>query len=395
MRLAIAGLFILLMLACDHSPLGFDQLERGVDEPKTSLPLVRAESRSFGQYDVNNPRTSAENLVLGRNYAYESRVLLQFMLADSAPKIDSVDSVKLTLQVRKPHRLAFNVFAITADWDETQTTWYDSRTAEPWFPPRNGGSFNAESLLASAIVEKETLAIPLPRSCLAGLVHRYKGLILVPLANDSGHFVSIYSRSVSGRIPTITYFYGNNKRVFNATQNTFIVDTFGLDLREYEHCWLGSGYQFRTYLRFNLDSLKQLRLPEGDSLSLPIDTGATVLSAALKLYPESTFALNETIYIGARRLNRRLAPESRSPSLDSLLVRQLFIVRQDSVIALDIRPIVQYWFQKPDSNFGLLLSVEPMGTRMELARVELKRARAWLPRLLVVFAPPPKGRFGS
>ena len=59
-------------------------------------------------------------------------------------------------------------------------------------------------------------------------------------------------------------------------------------------------------------------------------------------------------------------------------------------MSLDIRSLVQFWFEKPDSNFGMLLTLEPES--YDVSRVELKRG-ALLPSLRVGYVKPPHGRF--
>jgi hypothetical protein len=382
----VASVFLLLLAACDHSPLGFDQLERGIQEPSLAVPLRPDRGASYGKFNANNSSGSLENLVLGRNYAYESRVLLRFALTDSAPSLDSVDSVRIVLHTRTFRPVPFTIYRITTEWDDFQTTWHDAKTGEPWYDP--GGDFDTLQPIAEATIEKDSTLIPLSRASLDSLMHNGYGLILIPGTADSGTFVTLFARSATAKKPRVTYFYGTNRREFDATQNTYIVDTVGLNLQP-GRFWLGSGYIFRSYFHFNLDSLRDTL----DSLLLP-DPTATVITAALRFSPESTFTFRETVALGAHRLTSPYEPSRENATFEAAAFgRGIFVVHKDTSdpsITLDVRPLVQYWIQKPDSNFGLLLTLEPQD--FDVSRMELRHG-AFLPTLRIGFVKPPFGRF--
>jgi hypothetical protein len=58
------------------------------------------------------------------------------------------------------------------------------------------------------------------------------------------------------------------------------------------------------------------------------------------------------------------------------------------MVSLELRALAQSWVVKPDSNFGLLLMIEPEGN--ELARVALKSEPL---ELELIYLLPPEGRF--
>jgi hypothetical protein len=381
----LAATWLLLGSGCDNSSLGFDQLERGLENPRfAGAPLDRNSGRCYGKYNVNNASGSAARLIVGRDASYESRVLLKFALTDSGPAIDSVDSVRLSLPVERHHRLALDIYPVTAEWDEYQATWHDAQTGLPWFNP--GGDHDSLRRLARITLAPDSTRLLLPLSSLDSLVHHDYGLLLVPAAGDSPVFASLYSRSVSGKTPSITYFYGSSKRVFEPTENTYVVDSVGLNLRPGQ-LWLGSGYVFRTYLRFRLDSLSDSL----GQLETELDSTLTVITAALTVFPDTTFTDRETLRIGAHRLTRSYEPSEAQASFDPAVVGGTqFAANRDTSVTLDIRPMVQFWAGKPDSNFGLLLTLEP--ENYDISRLELKRGGR-LPRLSVGYVKPPHGRF--
>jgi len=163
------------------------------------------------------------------------------------------------------------------------------------------------------------------------------------------------------------------------------VDTNALNLTPGK-LWLGSGYVFRTYLRFKLDSLQ-------DSLGLhdALDSSLTVVSAPLTVFPETAFTQRETLKLGVHRLTKSYEPgEVQAPFDPTAVGETYFAVHQDTAVALDIRSLVQFWAEKPDSNFGLLLTLEPQ--YYDVSRVELRRG-SHLPRLNVGYVKPPKGKY--
>jgi hypothetical protein len=201
--------------------------------------------------------------------------------------------------------------------------------------------------------------------------------MLVPLPTDSGRLTMLYSRTSTTLQPTLTYLYGKKSRSFSATQSTYIVDTLGLNLQA-GRLWLGSGYIFRTYLKFSLDSLSS-------------ESTSTVITGALTIHPETTFSERETLQVGVHRLTSNYEPaEQNAPYDKTASANQIFVTHQDTIVDLDIRSLVQFWALKPDSNFGLLLTLEPQN--YDVSRIELKRG-AYLPRLRVGYVRPPDGRF--
>jgi hypothetical protein len=371
------------LLACDRVPLGYDQLERDLKEPRLAAPLPVAKARCYGSFNTNNANGQLTTLVIGRNYAYESRVLFEFALADSAPTLDSVDSARLVLCTRIHEPVSFQIYPLTADWEEEQASWHDAETGIPWF--NQGGDFDATQLIACGTSEEDSTLVLLPVSCLSNLVHNAKGLILIPQDDGSGNLGVFHARSVSGKSPEITYFYGSHERTFEALQNTFIADTIGLNLAPGK-LWLGSGYVFRSYLYFDLDSLSDDSTRE----HLRPDSTMTVTTGALTIYPESSFTVRETLTVAAHRLTQPYEPAEQNAGFDPFVVGDTFVVRDDTgPITLDIRPIVQRWIEKPDSNFGLLVTLEPQN--FDVSRMELKRG-TFLPFLRIGYVEPPHGR---
>jgi hypothetical protein len=373
----------LCFLGCNHLPVGFDQLDRGIGSPEfKSPPADEGSGRCYGAFNANNSTGTLGNLVIGRSSEYESRILLHFTLADSAPNIDSVDSARFVLHTRTYHAVPFNIYALNSQWDDYQTTWHDAQTAQPWFTP--GGDFDPLHPIQSGTIGVDSTVVILPSSVLDTLVKGAFGLILVPQPTDSSNFAVVYSRLTADDTPSITYCYGTKRREFGADQNTYIVDTMALGLGRGQ-LWLGSGYVFRSYVKFNLDSLRP-------------DSTSTVITAALTVRPETIISSRETLQVGVHRLTEGYEPDEENASFDAnAIATQQFILPPESALGIpdtvpniDIRPLVQFWVDHPDSNFGMLLTLEP--PYFDVSRVELKTGDS-VPSLRIGYVKPPQGRF--
>jgi hypothetical protein len=369
LRFALCCLSALWLLSCNRSPLGFDQLDRrNLQEPQflDSLPFMAGDC--YGKFFANGP---GDNLYLGRDGAYESRVLLRFALQDSA--LDSVTAVSMVLYPHTLHPVSFSIRPTTTEWDDYQVTWHDAQSGNPWFTP--GGDFDT-TLLARPVVTADSTVIELDQARLRTMVDQTFGIILIPdtAPAESLNFCSLYSMTTTGKIPKVVIQYGTKTRTYEATQNTFIVDTLALT-RRISDLWAGSGYVFRSYLKFDVDS---------------IDSTATVVTAELKVRVDTAFSLHDTVQLGVHRLTGDYTLGEKDAPFDGTVISPLnFILGSDSVVDFDLRSLVQLWTEKPDSNFGLLVTMDPENT--DINRVQF--SRTVLPTLRVGYVNPPKGRF--
>jgi hypothetical protein len=208
------------------------------------------------------------------------------------------------------------------------------------------------------------------------MVDHETGIVLLPepAVAESVNLANLYTRSTSGKRPKIVIYYGSTKRTYEASQNTFIVDSLGLHL-QFGDMWLGAGYVFRTYLRFDVES---------------VPASGTVVTAEMKVRKDTAVGLHDTVMVGIHRLTKDYAVSEKNAPFDGSVAssRQL-ILSQDSVVSFDIRSLVQFWSLKPDSNFGLLVTMEPEMT--DINRVEL--SRTVMPSLRVAYVKPPRGKY--
>jgi hypothetical protein len=252
-------------------------------------------------------------------------------------------------------------------------TWHDAKSGEPWFTA--GGDFDT-ARLATSVVAKDSTIIDLDQARLRTMVAHESGIILVsePVSAESVNLTDLYTLSTSGKRPKVMIHYGDKLRTYEATQNTFIVDTLALNMQVRDQ-WVGSGYVFRSYLKFSVDS---------------VPASGTVVTAELKVRSDTAVGLPDTVTLAVHRLTKDYAVSEKNAPFDATITSsRAFIVAQDSVVNFDIRSLVQFWSAKPDSNFGLLVTMEPENTN--ISRVEL--SRSVLPSLRVAYVTPPRGKY--
>jgi hypothetical protein len=349
----------LIMLSCNSSPVGFDELERELTEP-VSHEFYPQASDCYEKYIANGLSSS---LILGQNREYESRVLLLFPLVDSS--LDLVAEVRLVLYTKRQRDITFNVHIVSEAWQENGATWVKTDSAGYWLMP--GANFSETSIGQGQIAEESTIVI---LSNIDSLVRRGEGIILIPQDSGFGFFYS----DETGNKPKIVFKYPDQERSFQALADASIIDTVDLHL-DRNDLWVGAGYAYHTYLKFNTDII-----PEE----------ATINNAELIIRLSSTFLLTDTIEIGIHRL---LEPyqEFLRPKFSSSISAKGRFVTSDTLIQMDLRNLVQFWTLNRDSNFGIIINGYP--EYFEIFRIELKKELTDRPLLKTGYILPPEGRF--
>lgn len=362
--LFLFGLWILF--SCDKNPLGYDELDRDISNP-IFFEFTPSHRFCYGKYIS----LGHSNLfVIGRNNEYESRILIQFPLNDSL-LINEITSAKLYLYVKKHKNINFSIYPINkqTEWKENFTTWkrYDENNT-PW----NGGDFYP-SLLASGNLTADSCIIELNRNLLDTLVRHSSGLIIIPetTVND---FATIYTRH-SSKPPKLVLRYSNSTTSLTPIQDCHIIDTLNLPMTFTDH-WIGSGFPFRTILKFSLDT---------------IPNNVTITNAELILRFNQKFALSDTLEIGVWQM---LEPVNQTNLKDAKFAsghsaKRIYALTDDS-IKIDMRNLVQRFVIKPDSNYGVLISILPED--FEISRLHLNIDTVY-PRLKIGYIKPPQGRF--
>ncbi len=357
----------LLALGCNTLPIGEDGLGRL--PAADSLIVLPDSSASYGKYV---PLGAADTMYLGRDDQYESRVLIKFALPDSA--LDSISSVQLILHPADSTPMSFVCHPCSVDWHADAATWRLADSGTHWIS--KGGDYRSTELCRGTF-EGESLVIDIDVDDLEELVHESYGIFLLP--EDTG-FVALHSGLSAATAPRIRMVYGAEEEelLFNATEDAHLVDTVNVNMG-YEYRAIGSGFAFRTYLYFNLDSI-------------PVE--ATVARAELTFLPSVEYRRRDTLRLGIHRLVESFARKGRNTDFKTATSGYLnYVVSPDtdSVAVFDIAPLVQYWTTHPDSNFGLYIMARPEWSRMFRVRLPVSGPNS--ARLDVFYAMPPVDRF--
>jgi len=373
-------LFIVLFIAifilgCDKTPVGYDELGRDISNP------VFIEFRSSSRYCYGKyiPLGTADYIVLGRNSEYESRVLIQFPLVDSA--LGQVTSAKLILYPKRHRNIGFSVHPIakSSEWKENNATWIRMDEAVPWIS--DGGDFYPIDVKQQATVTSDSWVIELNRNKLDTLVNHSYGMILIPDSSDQD-FATVYSKSNSNKSPKIVLQYSNITKTYLSMQDCHIIDTLNLNLLPLD-LWVGAGFVFRTMCKFNLDT---------------IPDNVTIAYAELVLPVQSHASISDTFDIAVSKILEPIYPNypHQTRYADNISSKTQYLAATDTVVILDVRKIVQFWNKyngensQPDSNFGVLVSVYP--ENYEISRVQLKTGSI-KPYLKIGYIMPPSRRY--
>ncbi len=346
-----------LFLFCNKLPLGEEELnERGEFEAITiSLPLYVSitESKMI-------PLGTSQNLILGMNNKYQSRIILQFTFSDTT--YQGLDQIKLILFKNKNFNndtLGFNIHILTNEFSEIDATWYKKDNTDLWNNP--GGDFEPDYLREGTIIGDSCVVffnyIDLER------IRNGKGIILIP--RDTG-FCAFYARE-SGKTPRLQIVKNGvvSSILLKGDCHIVKIDT----LPNYWENWLGSGVAFRNYVKFSYDTLLNF---------------SKAIYGELKFKGINHFGLRDSIEIGVKYLTSPLI------GFDTELGPQVALKKfalNDTIFTLDIVQYVQRIIDHPDSNFGIFIYLSP--ENYDIANIELTTGSH---QLNVGYIKPPKER---
>lgn len=357
MRKLILFSSLLLLLSCQKSPVGFDEMERG-DVSHFQETLNPKDSLSFGSF---YPCGNAPFLFLGKNDKYESRVLFFFPLNDSARENITKISLRLYIQDTTPYQ--FRIYPLTTLWS-VNATWRMASPDIQWLHP--GGDFSNQ-LIAEGKVQKDSLSLEIPLSFLDTLLAA-TGLILVPEENRNLSFASFKK---TGKI---TFTYGDKEKNFLPSFATYITNF----LDTIPHSFIiGSGYVFRTYLFYPFSLEKENKIAEGE-ISLLLD-------------PASSYFIRDTLEIVILQLKENFwTRREKTDYYEIPIARKTVILPNDTIIRMPIKTLLENWQREPEKNFGLYLTLYPQYQFPSF--LILKRDTPSF-RINFTYIPPVKGRF--
>ncbi len=363
-RLFLFGL--ISVFSCSQDPVGFDELGRG-REPLVVFPDVAGNQGAYGEHIALG---LADNLICGKDGSYEARMIMQFELTDSLA--DSLDSLKLVLYNREEltdSLVAFSIYLVTASWNEYQATWMMANSNTRWLKP--GGEYDSIAIGQGRFGAESTVVdLYAVRSQLADSTHY--GILLIPEENG---FAAVYSSGNTSKGPKLVLAMNDGEQQLTPIQDSYFVNSELGDVPDGQ-LWVGSGYAYRSYLRFNLDSLPAL---------------VRITSAELSVRIDNIVAATETLGLEVHRLKE--AWDKKYTEYEVLPVARERFTKEDTMVVFDIRGLVQGWADDSTTNYGLLITVWPEYD--QISRVELYPAAdsARRPRLICSYIEPPKPRF--
>lgn len=358
---------LISVVSCSQDPVGFDELGRG-REPLVVFPVIAGNQDAYGEHIALG---LGDNFICGTDRSYEARVIMQFELTDSLA--DSLDSLKLVLynhEALTDSFVAFSIYLVTASWNEYQATWMMAKSDTRWLTP--GGEYDSTAIGQGRFGAESTVVdLYAVRSLLADSTHY--GILLIPEENG---FAAIYSSNNTSKGPklVLTKKDGEEQEMSSIQDSYFVNSKLG-DVPDGQ-LWVGSGYAYRSYLRFNLDSLPALVRITSAELSVRI---TTIVAAA------------ETLALEVHRVEEEW--DGKYTEYTATAVARKQFTQEDTVVVFDIRSLVQSWADDSTTNYGLLITAWPEYD--QISRIELYPAAdsARRPRLMCSYIEPPKPRF--
>jgi hypothetical protein len=334
----ILTLLFLALIACNELPVGEGELRvRGEFEPQfTDLTLFT----SFTEYKEVNAG-AARNLVFGMNDEYQAHAMFSFQFPDSA--YQGLDEIKLVLNLNTEFDLdtiAFSIHLMDVEFDEGEATWTRRSYDEMWQEP--GGDFDPDSL-RHGVTEADSLVLYFNYIELSQ-IQAAKGMIIVPRDTGFCYFSSKEGASAA-RIElkkndvSLPIFAETDCYIVNGPEPTLFDD------------WIGSGWVYRNFVKFNYDTL--------------LDS-STAVYAELSFRCARYFSYRDSIEVGVRQL---LEPFSTFDTPTGPLIALERFEAGDSLVTLDIVKHAQRMIEYPDSNFGFYIQISPQ--TYDVSRVEI------------------------
>jgi hypothetical protein len=355
MKRYVPFLFIIL-LACNELPVGGDELRtRGDFDPQF---LQLSIFSTFTEYKGVNAGSS-DHLVIGANDEYQAHTLLHFDFPDSS--YTGLDEIKLVLKIDDDFdndTLAFSIHLMDVEFDESEAIWTHRTIDEEWDTP--GGDYDSDSL-RYGVAEADSVILYFNYIELAQ-IQAAKGLIIIP--RDEG-FCYLFSRE-SDNAPRIELKKNDVSLPLFADADCYIVT--GPEPTVFDD-WVGSGWVFRDYVKFNYDTL--------------LDSSMAVYGE-LSFRCSDYFSYQDSLEIGVRQL---LEPFSTFETPTGPLIALEKIGVGDTMVTVDIVRHVQRIIEHPDSNFGFYIQISPQSN--DISRIKLVRGSH---RLNIGYVLPPEPR---
>ncbi len=329
-------LLFIIFVSCNEEPIG------NVRGELTPQVLELSTFTTFTEYK-NVPVGQSLNLVLGKNDEYESRVLIKFQYTDTT--YTGLDEIKFIMNLNDEFEndtLTFSIHALNNTFAEFEANWTHRTLDETW--QTAGGDFESDSI-REGIVEGDSVVLYFNYIELQEILQS-TGIVLIP--RDTG-FVYLESKQGANG-PRLELIKNENTLPVFAEADCHIV--VGPEPSLFDD-WIGSGWVYRDFVKFNYD---------------------TLLDNNLAIYGELTFRCSgyfssrDSVHVGIREL---LEPFSTFDTPTGLLIALEKIEVGDTLVTIDIVKHIQRMIDHPDSNFGIYITLSP--ETYDISRVEIVR----------------------
>ncbi|KPK64831.1 hypothetical protein AMJ83_01245 [candidate division WOR_3 bacterium SM23_42] len=346
-------LLLIIFLGCNERPIGDI---RGELTPRV---LELSTFTTFTE-DKNVPLGSSANLIFGMGDGYESRALIKFQYGDTS--YTGLDEIKLMMRLNDEFEndtLAFSIHILNDGFVESEANWSRRNFNDTWQTP--GGDFETDSLRAG-IVEGDSIVLYFNYVELEEILLS-EGIIII--THDTG-FVHFESKE-GGDGPKLLLVKNDATVSVFAEADCHIV--LGPEPALFDQ-WVGSGWAYRNFVKFNYDSLLD---------------NTQAIYGELTFECSEYFSVRDSIHIGVRELTE---PFSTFDTPTGPLIALTKIGVGDTVATIDIVKHVQRIIEHPDSNFGIYIGLSP--ETYDISRVELIPGSH---RLIVGYVEPPDPRW--
>lgn len=346
----------IVLLSCNELPIGEGELGQRGDFAPQFLELNLFST--FTEYKNINTGNAA-NLVFGMNAEYESRVMLTFDFPDTT--YEGLDEIRMILNINGKFNndtVPFSLHLMDAEFNEYETDWTRRNLDDYWTTP--GGDFSSDSI-RYGIAQGDSVILYFNYIELEQ-IEAASGIIIVP--RDTG-FCYISSREGENPVriilekneTMIPAFVDADCHIINGPEPSLFDD------------WIGSGWVYRDFVRFNYD---------------------TLLDSTMAIYAELSFRCSEyfgnrdTLEVGVRQL---LEPFSTFDTPTGPLIALKKIGVGDTIVTIDIVKHAEHLIEHPDSNFGFYITITP--ETYDISRVKIVRGSH---RLNIGYIEPPEPR---
>ncbi|HUP01998.1 MAG TPA: DNRLRE domain-containing protein [Gemmatimonadota bacterium] len=405
-RIAALPLLLVSFIGCtddSRSPVGVDLLPGGILEGGLQVITLTTLDRAEDFEVFPAGRGTADRLVTARSWpeepGIESRALVRFSLSslDTLPEGAEIVGAGIRLVfVPVDQPITFHLHVITDFWSEEAATWERRDFGEPWTTP--GGDFEAapvatftiqptapDTARADSVAFADSVRVSLP----ASLVEAWRsettlnaGLILIQ--ETPGEAVAFPSAAglnpLGPRLDVDVLLEDPGSLAFvqriQAEEDTFIVDDPG-SLPPGGLAVSAGDPLRRTFLVHSLEG---------------VPPGATVVEAQLIVSPDGVRIPGDSLFLSLNQVLGEFREENTILGTTLGVVSLAAGEAPDSLVfqsgALTSR--VRQWLRDPESNEGVILSVQDEDTAFGEVRLFGPDAAILLrPRIRLVLFPPP------